>query len=164
MKRLLTILAAAMAMAVSGCGVAPTGVDDDGAAPTGIASGPTLYFVDAAGRLAPQPRAVGRLGTISDALSLLLAGPGGSELTTQIDEVDVTRVQVTVRDDVIVARLPIAQDQATALGVDQIVCTAIAVHVQSGGSTRAQVRPVFTISDPGADALRRCPLIPGPAG
>jgi len=162
MKRLLTVLAAMAAF--SGCGVAPTGVDDGGAAPTGIATGPTLYFVDTAGRLTPQPRAVGRLGTISDALSLLLAGPGGSALTTQIDEVDVTRVQVTVRDDVIVARLPIAQSQTTALGVDQIVCTAIAVYVQGGGSTRAQVRPVFTIADPEADALRRCPLIPGSAG
>jgi hypothetical protein len=158
MRRLLLTLAAVALLA--GCGVAPTGVDDGGDAPTGLAAGPTLYYVDAAGELAPQPRATGRLGTISEALALLLAGPAGEGVTTQIDPVDVTRVQVTIHDDVIALRVPLAQEQTTPLGVDQIVCTAIAVYVQGGGSTEARVRVLFTIADPGADAPRRCPLIP----
>jgi hypothetical protein len=156
----ITTLVAVLLLA--GCGVDPTGVTDGGEPPTGVASGPTLYFVDSAGVLQPDSRTNGRLGTVTDALALLLTGPGGSDLSTEIDPTDVTRVEVTVDDDVIALRLPIAQHEATALGVDQIVCTAIAAFVQGGGSTRASVRLLFTISDPTSDpeSLRRCPLIP----
>lgn len=160
MRRMISVFAAALLL--TGCGVGPTGVTDGGDPPTGVASGPTLYFVDSAGALQPDSRTTGRSGTVADALALLLMGPGGSELTTEIEPVDVTLVQVTVDDDVITLLLPIAQDEATAVGVDQIVCTAIAAHVQGGGSKRATVRLIFTIADPGTEpeAPRRCPLTP----
>lgn len=144
---------------LTGCGIAPTGVVDEGAAPTGIAAGPTLYFVDDAGALVPEDRDSGRLGTVAEAVALLLTGPGqDSGLRSDIVPTEMTRVQVTTTDESIVLRLPLMSTDAPGRGVDQIVCTALATHVQSGGSPAATVRLEFTIAPPGADAPRTCPL------
>lgn len=144
---------------VAGCGVRPSGVTDAGAAPAGVAPGVTLYFVDAQDRLRPQLRESGRLGTISEALALLLTGPGDSGLRTEITSEETTRVGVTTAPDVIRLRVPLATYEVTPLGIDQIVCTALAVHVQAGGSRTTKVRVDFTIGPPGSDKPRTCPLI-----
>ncbi|MFB6725732.1 hypothetical protein ACFCV3_36510 [Kribbella sp. NPDC056345] len=157
MRRLLALLGV---LTLAGCGIQPSGVSDGGEAPTGLAAGPTLYFVDASQHLVAQPRMGGRLGTIADALALLMTGPGDSgNLHTEIASGGTTRFGVAINPDVIELTVPLTADDVTSLGMDQIVCTAVAVHIQSGGSRSMKVRLVFTLTTPESDRLRTCPLI-----
>jgi hypothetical protein len=121
----------------------------------------TLYFVDGQERLQPDQRKTGRLGSIADALALLLTGPGpgGSNLHTEIAESSVTRVTVTTEPGLIQLVLPLARREVTPLGIDQIVCTALGVHVQGGGARTAKVRLEFTEGNTESDVPRACPLI-----
>lgn len=141
-----------------GCGIQPSGVTDAGAAPTGVASGKTLYFIDEEGELLPQLRETGRLGTVSDSVSLLLRGPGDSEVRTEIASVQVTTVEVTEEPGVIRLRMPLDIEDVTPLGIDQIVCTALGSHVQNGGSTRTEARVRFIQDTPESERSRTCPL------
>jgi chorismate mutase len=145
----------------AGCGVQPSGVTDGPDAPTGVAPGTTLYFVDAHRNLRAQPRRTGRLGTISEAMSLLLLGvePGTSDLHTEIAPNAMTRVMVTTTPDVIELFVPLTIRDVTPLGIDQIVCTTLGVHVQGGGSRNMRVRVRFTLATPESDVRRTCPLI-----
>jgi hypothetical protein len=146
-----------LALLVAGCGVEPSGVTDAGRAPTGVAPGVTLYFVDARDRLQPQLRRTDRLGTISDALALLLSEPRNSDVRTEIAPAEVTRVGVdTTRPGLIQLRVPLADYEVTQLGIDQIVCTALGVHVQRGGSKTTRVEVDLTS---GSGEPRTCPLI-----
>ena len=149
----------AVVLLLAGCGVRPSGVGDGGEAPTGVAPGVTLYFVDGHERLRPQPRPTGHLGSISEALALLLTGPGGSDLHTEIAPVSATRVSVTPTTEVIELMVPLTIQDVTPLGIDQIVCTALAVHVQGGGAKSMQVRVGFVQPTPESDKKRTCPLI-----
>lgn len=152
--------AAAAVLLLGGCGVQPSGVTDAGDAPTGIAPGVTLFFIDDQGSLKPQQRETRRLGTVTEAVTLLLdAGDPGAGLRSEIQADSVTRVPATITEDTIELHLPITARDVTPLGMDQIVCTALATHVQAGGSPRTTVRLSFTIAEPGSDAPRTCPLI-----
>lgn len=149
----------ALGLLFAGCGVQPTGVTDAGRAPTGVSPGVTLYFVDAAERLAPQRRG-SELGTVSDALALLLASPApGPGLHTEIESEGVTRVGVTTTPGMIQLDLPLTAHEVTPLGIDQIVCTALGVSVQGGGSTATRVQVSFTEFTPQPNQPRTCPLI-----
>jgi len=150
---------AATVFLLAGCGVQPSGVTDGGEAPTGVAPGITLYLVDAHGQLRPDPRPTGHLGSISDALALLLSVPSGSDPHTEIAPTPVTRVSVTPTTDALQLSVPLTIDDVTPLGIDQIVCTALGAHVQAGGdrSTKVQVR--FVQPTPESDPARTCPLI-----
>ncbi len=150
---------AATVFLLAGCGVQPSGVTDGGEAPTGVAPGITLYLVDAHGQLRPDPRPTGHLGSISDALALLLSVPGGSDPHTEIAPTPVTRVSVTPTTGALQLSVPLTIHDVTPLGIDQIVCTALGAHVQAGGdrSTKVQVR--FVQPTPESDKLRTCPLI-----
>lgn len=144
---------------LAGCGVQPSGVSDGGEAPTGVAPGVTLYFVDAHEQLRPQLRPTGHLGPVSEALALLLTGPGGSDLHTEIAPTPVTRVYAAPATDVIDLSVPLTIRDVTPLGIDQIVCTALGVHVQGGGAKSMQVRIRFVQPTPESDKQRTCPLI-----
>jgi hypothetical protein len=145
---------------LGGCGVQPSGVTDAGDPPTGVAPGVTLFFIDDQGRLEPQQRETQRLGTVTEAVTLLLdVGDPQAGLRSEVKAGSVTRVPATITEGTIELRLPITAGDVTALGADQIVCTALATHVQAGGSPRTTVRLHFTISGPGSDAPRACPLI-----
>ncbi|GIJ43435.1 hypothetical protein Val02_03210 [Virgisporangium aliadipatigenens] len=155
------ICCAVLMFLLAGCGVRPSGVHERGEAPTGVAPAVTLYFVDAQNRLAAQSRRTGRLGTIAEALSLLLEGPGGRDgLSTRIPPGQPTRVVVDTRPGLIVLRVPLAAYEVAPLGVDQIVCTALGVWIQSGGAPDARVRVSFTLPTPESDAWRTCPVLP----
>ena len=156
MTRVCLVLAVLL---LAGCGVQPSGVTDGGEAPTGVAPGVTLYFVDANNNLQPQLRETDRLGTISEAMTLLLSGLHDSDLHTEIASNAMTRVVVTTAPGVIHLMLPLTIKDVTPLGIDQIVCTALGVHVQSGGSRNTKVRVSFTLSTPESDKQRTCPLI-----
>ncbi|NKE63456.1 hypothetical protein FXN61_44750 [Lentzea sp. PSKA42] len=148
---------------LAACGVRPSGVDGGGEPPTGIAPGVTLYFVNAGGELQPQLRRTGRLGTVSEALALLLTGPGDSGLRTEIAPATTTRVVVTSTERVIRLMLPLTVEDVTPLGIGQIVCTTLGVHVQSGGARSMKVQVQFTQPAVESAADRTCPLI-SPAG
>jgi len=152
-------LAVLAALTLTGCDISPGPVEDGGHAPTGIAPGVTLYFADDAGTLEPQQRETGRLGTIAEALALLLTGPGDTELRTGLPLDTGTRVGVTLEEGAIQLTLPLAFDEVSPLGIDQLVCTALGVLVQSGGDPGTAVRLSFTIAPPGADEERTCPVI-----
>ncbi|RKT87286.1 hypothetical protein SAMN05421805_102298 [Saccharopolyspora antimicrobica] len=156
MKR---IWLAAAVLLLAGCGVQPTEVTAGRPAPTGVAPGVTLYFVDSRGELRPNLRLTERLGTISEAMSLLLTGPGGSDLHTEIAAIGVTRVQVVTTPGLIQLGVPLTIDEVTPRGIDQLVCTALGVHVQSGGSRSAKVQVHFVQPTPESDERRTCPLI-----
>ncbi|MBM6406113.1 hypothetical protein JQN72_17915 [Phycicoccus sp. CSK15P-2] len=150
------------ALLLAGCSIPSTGVTGAGQAPTGVAPGPTLYFLDDDGDLQPRVRETGSLGTVADAVQLLLVGPGGSGSRTGIAETSVTRVVVTTSPERVTLRVPLAPTDVTAAGVDQIVCTAWASHVQHGGSPRATVVIDFTIPTARSARPRTCPLAPEP--
>ncbi|MCK2220415.1 hypothetical protein MF672_042420 [Actinomadura sp. ATCC 31491] len=156
MRRLRAALAVVL---LAGCGIQPSGVTGGGRAPTGVAPGVTLYFIGAHGELRPQLRPTGRLGTIPEALALLLAGPGDSDVRTGIAPTTNTRVGVAAAPGVTEIRVPLTADDVTARGIDQLVCTALGVHVQSGGARSMKVRIIFTLDTPESDKLRTCPLI-----
>ena len=157
MKRLWCRLLAIMLLA--GCGVRPTGVTDGGTAPTGVAPGVTLYFLDAHDRLTPDLRRTGHLGTLPEALALLLSGPGGSGLRTGIAPTDDTRVAVTEAPGAIVVAIPLTVRDVSPRGIDQIVCTALGVHVQGGGPASTKVEVRFTLATPESDKRRTCPAL-----
>jgi hypothetical protein len=144
---------------LASCGVRPSGVTDAGRAPTGVARGVTLYFVDAHERLRPQLRPTGHLGTISEAVSLLLTGPGDSGLHTEIAPASVTRVLVTTGPGLIQLMTPLTVHDVTPTGIDQIVCTALGVLVQGGGPRTTKVQVRFTLATAESDVRRACPLI-----
>lgn len=139
---------------LSGCGLQPSGVEEGPSAATGVAPGVTLYFLDGDGSLTAQQRQTGRLGTISEAVSLLLTGPGDSDLHTGIDPTPVTRTDVTVSGERMSVRVPIASTELTRGGVDQIVCTALASLIQAGGPPQTLVGLEFTDRTEGP---RSCP-------
>ncbi|MUL43201.1 hypothetical protein FZ103_18860 [Streptomonospora sp. PA3] len=140
----------------AGCGSQPSGIEAGPSAPTGVAPGMTLYFLDHDGNLTAQQRETGRLGTVSETVSVLLTGPGDSDVRTGIDPTPVTRTEVTVSGERMSVRVPVASTEVTAGGVDQIVCTALAGHIQAGGSTetRAGIRFTDTALEP-----RTCPVL-----
>ncbi|MGO1052031.1 hypothetical protein [Crossiella sp. CA198] len=150
---------AALVLLAAGCGIPPSTVEDGGDAPTGVSPGVTLYFVDGQGRLRPDERHTSNLGSIGEAVSLLLTGPGGEApaLHTEITATGPTRVYASTEPGLITLTLPLARDEVTDRGVDQVVCTALGVHVQSGGSATTKVQLNFTL--PGADphGPRSCP-------
>src|SRR5207248_662616 len=113
---------ALLVLLLASCGVEPAGPAAGGAAPTGLAPGVTLYFVDAQHHLRPQLREFGRLGTIAEAASLLLTGPGGADLHTEIASTPVTQVVVTTGPGVIQLMVPLTVRDFTTLGIDQLVC------------------------------------------
>lgn len=155
-------LATTLTLTLAACGVPPSGVSTGDRAPTGIASGPTLYFLDSGGDLVGRPRDAGRLGSIADALALLLTGTSDPDLRSGIAPVDVTRVGVTDFGDMIELRMPLAEFDVTPRGLDQIACTALAVHIQAGGSPDTTVRVRLTMTEPGSEAEhpRTCPALP----
>ena len=153
-----TAVVLAVATLVSGCGVGPSGVEDGGEAPTGLAEGPTLYFVDADGRLRPNARDTGRLGTVQGAVQLLMADadPTAEGLHS---EVPPTSIRTVVEDagDYVTIYLPLRSAEISAVGVDQIICTAAAVVAASGrqaSDVTISVRPTH-----GPVATRPCPVV-----
>lgn len=152
---------AAVVLALAGCGVHPSGVTTAGEAPTGVAPGVTLYMVDDDGALQPQLRETGRLGTIPEALALLLdAAPRYDDgLHTEIRKQGVSRVIVHTEPGLIRLTLPLADYDVTPRGIDQIVCTALGVAVQHGEPVETRVRVSFTLSSPESVPERTCPLI-----
>ncbi|AHH98948.1 hypothetical protein GCM10010174_48240 [Kutzneria viridogrisea] len=156
MKR---IWLAVVVLLLAGCGVQPSWVTAGGEAPTGVAPGVTLYFVDAHEQLRPQLRPTGHLGAISEAAALLLTGPGNSDLHTEIASQAVTQVVVTTTPGVIQLLVPLTIHDMSPLGIDQIVCTALGVHVQGGGARNMKVQVRFTQPTPESDKQRTCPLI-----
>ncbi|GAB3441944.1 hypothetical protein GCM10027570_08660 [Streptomonospora sediminis] len=152
--------AAALLMALTGCGIEPTGVTDGGRAPTGVAGGVTLYFIDQRGRLQPELVDSGRLDTVDRALTMLFTmRPGGPYLHTDIPPDATTRAVVTTESGLIELMVPFALEELTPRAIDQIVCTALGVHVQGGGSTRTRVQVRFTLDTPESRERRTCPLI-----
>lgn len=156
MRRLWPV---AVVLLLGSCGVRPSGVTDGGRAPTGVARGVTLYFVDAHERLRPELRRTDHLGTVPEAVSLLLSGTGDSDLHTEIAPVSAPRVLVTTGPGLIRLMTPLAFHEVTPLGIDQLVCTALGVHVQSGGSRTTKVQVRFTLATPESEKRRTCPLI-----
>ncbi|MBB4908619.1 hypothetical protein [Actinophytocola algeriensis] len=152
------VCAVAAVLLLAGCGVQSSGVGDSGAAPTGVAPGVTLYFVDRQERLRPQLRETGRLGSIAEAMSLLLTGVGDSDLRTEIAATGTTHVVVTSAPGLVQLMVPVTIDDVTPLGIDQIVCTALGVHVQSGGSRDTEVQVRFIQPTEESDKRRTCPL------
>ena len=155
------IAAVAMAKLVAGCGIQPSVVTQAGEAPTGAAAGVTLHLVDDDHHLVPQQRETGQLGTTAEALALLLAVSGDSDLHTEIRSTSETRVFVQTVPGLITLRMPLTRQDMTQTGVDQIVCTAIASVVQAG-APRATTRVNIQFTEASAaeqQRLRSCPVI-----
>ncbi|WGD37643.1 GerMN domain-containing protein [Lysinibacter sp. HNR] len=150
--------AVCVVLLVTGCGIQPSGVIDMQESPTGLAEGWTLYFVGEDGKLQPFKQRRGSLGTIAEALTSLIQGPPPSGFTTEIPEAS-AYVFVYESDNTITLRVPLADYEATETGIDQIVCTTLASHIQAGGSEKATVTVRFTMGTPGSVRGRTCPLL-----
>ncbi len=66
---------------------------------------------------------------------------------------------MTTAPTLIQLQVPLTIHDVTALGIDQIVCTALAGYVQGGGPRTAKVQVMFTEPTPESDKQRTCPLI-----
>lgn len=153
------VLGAAIVLAVAvGCGVTPSEVTDGPEPPTGVAPGVTLYFLDEQDELVPQLRETDRLSTIPAAIALLLTGPGSSGLESAIAPDLMSRVGVTETPDLIELRVPWAVEDLGERGIDQVVCTVLGVHRQSGGEPGTQVRLDFVLDTPASQVARSCPV------
>ena len=141
---------------LTGCGVAPSEVEEGGPAPTGLARGTTLYFLDEDGELIPSVRRTGRLGTVLGAVQLLMAGIGANEseagLHTAIPADGIRAVVVDTGPHIQVA-LPFDSSEIGRAGVNQVMCTAVGVTRASG---RDDVR-VSVLLTSGEEFSRRCP-------
>ncbi|MGW4031593.1 GerMN domain-containing protein [Streptomyces sp. NPDC004838] len=73
-----TVPAAALTLALAGCGVPPTGVLDAGAPANGLATAPRVYFVRDA-RLEGVSRPDLRISHLKDVVKLLIAQPTQAE-------------------------------------------------------------------------------------
>ncbi|OLZ47295.1 hypothetical protein BS330_34870 [Amycolatopsis keratiniphila subsp. nogabecina] len=153
------LVVAVIVLLAAGCGVSPDGPAPAGDAPTGVSPDVTLYFVDHQGQLRPDRRATGRLGSVAEAVSLLLASPAGSGLHSEIEQLTVTSVTAKTGPGVVELILPLAHYEVTRRGIDQIVCTALGVHVQGGGQRTTKVRLRFTVGTEEPAPPRSCPLI-----
>ncbi|WP_020672476.1 GerMN domain-containing protein [Amycolatopsis nigrescens] len=158
-KALVAALAAAV-LGPAGCGVQPSGVLGGTRAPTGLAPGTPVYLVDDAGGLVVQRRGDG-LSTIGQAVKMLLTttrpGPGLHSYAG-FSEVAL-ELPITTAGEVITVGLPIDRDDVRReVGIDQLVCTALAVHQQSGGSPATGVRLSF-VHGPDTET-RHCPVLP----
>ncbi|MFD2026595.1 hypothetical protein [Promicromonospora aerolata] len=148
----------AAALLTGACGLGPSGVEDGGEAPTGVAEGPTLFFVDADGGLRPDARETGRLGTVHGAVQLLMADahPTADDLHSEIPPTS-TRTVVEDAWDHVTIYLPLRSGEISPAGVDQIICTAAAVVAASGrdvGDVAISVRPTH-----GDVVTRPCPAL-----
>lgn len=148
----------AAALLTSGCGVGSSGVEDGGEAPTGLAEGPTLYFVDDDGGLRPDLRDTGRLGTVLGAIQLLVADADPTQEGLH-SEIPATATRTVVEDagDYVTIYLPLRSAEISDHGVDQIICTAAAVVAASGrdvDDVAISVRPTH-----GDVVTRPCPVI-----
>jgi hypothetical protein len=159
---------AASALLLAGCGVQPSGVTAMGDAPTGVASGVTVYLVDQRGELQPQLRRTGRLGTVAEAISLLLTLPGSDDpdrpppgLHSEITSSGVTLVEVSTQPGLVLLRVPLAAYEVTPRGIDQLVCTAVGVVRQNGGSATTKVQVTFTLPTVESGRQRTCPVVRG---
>ncbi|MFD2422755.1 hypothetical protein [Amycolatopsis pigmentata] len=143
---------------LAACGVEPSGVAGAGEAPTGVAPGVTLYFVDSSLRLQPQLRQTNHLGSISDAIPLLLFGANESGLHSEIQSTGSARAEVNTFPGLIQLRVPLSLREVSPLGIDQLVCTALGVFIQGGGDKTTKVQVEFTDATPESDKQRTCPL------
>ncbi|MCP2264728.1 hypothetical protein ACFQHV_09570 [Promicromonospora thailandica] len=155
-RRALTL--AVVVAALAGCGVGTGGVEDGGDPPTGLAPGPTLYLVDDAGRLRPDQRDTGRLGTVLGAVQLLLADadPADPALHNEVPETATRAVVEDTGDDVTIY-LPLRGADLSAVAVDQVICTAAGVVAASGrdaGAVTITVHPTH-----GGPVTRACPVL-----
>ncbi len=167
-----------LVLVLAGCGVRPTDPVPAGDPPVGAAPGPILFFLKA-GKLAPVVRQTGHLGTVPDAVTLLLAGPNTQEAAAGYATMLPTGalgVSVGALDQgVVTVNLTAPLETLPELAKDQIACTVIAVHAQTGaraanllvrligtpGITQVDGYPVVT-TRPEAETLaqgRSCPLL-----
>ncbi|WP_249924343.1 hypothetical protein [Streptomyces alboniger] len=68
-----------VALALTGCGVRPTGVVDAGGSASGLTKGLRLYFVSESGRLEGVPRPDQPIRAPVDVVKLLMGGPSEAE-------------------------------------------------------------------------------------
>jgi hypothetical protein len=123
--------------ALSGCGVRPTGVLTAGRPAVGAARGPVLYFLSREGILRPTQREIGQLGTITNALQLLVAGPTEAErasgLVTAVPKLLVEAVSAEEPvGSVITIHLPTVPLTLPPVAVQQLVCTAVGAAAMAG--------------------------------
>ncbi|MEU5541976.1 hypothetical protein AB0G85_06245 [Streptomyces sioyaensis] len=145
-----------LAVAVTGCGIRPTGVTDGGKAPSGISQGMRVYFASDSG-----PRGVSRPGAkiddLNDAFKLLLAGPTPEERAAGLANL-FTRDQgfsATSRHGKVTVNAPDRyfgpQDQSTG----QLVCTVARAEVLLHG-TRPDTVQVTIIGADGRAGPYQC--------
>ncbi|MEV0087347.1 hypothetical protein [Saccharopolyspora sp. NPDC050642] len=172
--RLATVLAGISL--VAGCGGAATNeVSDAGDPPSGIAIGPTLYYLEGD---ALRPVIVrtggdvdgvpyGKLGDVRGAVQYLMLGAGlsGFEetkgLRTEVPKLGAALVDVNVivTDHLITVVLP--SYDLSPLAVDQVVCTALAVDAARGGTMREKTVDILLHKGITGDRIadRTCPAM-----
>lgn len=158
-RRILAAALAALVVVLAGCGVQPSSVLGGRRAPTGVAEGTPVYYVNLRKDLVVH-RIGNNLGTIGQALKLLFTVDVDGRLRSFVPRSPVTLAfPVTKTREVITVMLPIDRGSIKAeLGVDQIVCTVLAVHLQSGGPASTAVNVQFVQGF--ETGPRHCPVLP----
>lgn len=157
-----------------GCSTLPTsgGVTDGGEPPVGIATGPTLYYLDGTALrpvTAPQgtvwDEPYGKLGDIRRAIQLLGLGAGRElrddtrEFRNEVPRMgaSLADIDVTVTETVVTVSLPVYD--LSPLAVDQVVCTALAVDGARGNPGAEKTVDVLLHKGIGDRLLHRACLV-----
>ncbi|WP_069161038.1 hypothetical protein [Nocardia altamirensis] len=142
------------ALALGGCGIDPSGVINGGKAPTGVAPGMSLYFLDEQNNLQPLLIYMSSLGTVAAAVDTLLRvdKPIKPGLHTDLPKLDTFGPWTTKTDPttIVIHLNAFSGKEIGARGIDQIVCTALGVARQSGDAeaTHAVVEFAFDTTGP----------------
>lgn len=146
-------------VALTGCGVQPSGVITGAAPPSGRVEDTTILYLVSDGQLSPVRRPVGPLSE-ADTLALLAASPTDEErergLTTAVPPAAAPFSVATDPSGQMVVALSTPASELSTVAVAQIVCTAAAATLAS--ATQVTV--------PGAEqegySPQRCPSPPAP--
>ncbi|WP_147283475.1 hypothetical protein [Rhodococcus sp. AG1013] len=158
------------------CSAIPTGsgVTDGGEPPVGIATGPTLYYLDGTAlRPVTAPQGTvwdepwGKLGDLRRAIQMLGLGAGRDlrddtrELRNEVPRMgaSLADIDVTVTETVITVSVPVYDLSPPA--VDQVVCTALAVDAARGNPGQGKSVDILLHNGLSGDKVagRKCPVL-----
>nr|WP_237555379.1 hypothetical protein [Streptomyces sp. SID4948] len=144
-------------LALSGCGVPPSGVIQAGEPATGMPAGITVFFLSSTGSLVGVPRF--SPPDLATAVDLLFQGPTSDEapeLSTRLPKLPALP-EVEAKDGTILIRVPPGVARFTPPAMQQLVCTAAtayrvepdsAAHRQAG-TPRVPTFPPVPVPAPG---------------
>ncbi|MFH8975095.1 hypothetical protein [Streptomyces sp. NPDC017890] len=171
---LLSGLTAAAAVALTACGVPPSGVIEAGAPASGMfspsAAPPStpatvsLFFLRD-GDLTPYPRRIDDVGDLEAVVHLLFEGPAAKETATAITELPrlTDAPRVVVADGILFVQLPGETAPLSRRAMLQLTCTVNHAEADGGTARRSDLSGSLHVLGDGWTMTQSdyaCPVVP----